>query len=42
MPERVGAAPNGPERAKSRLIQYVQDLEIRVDCFRAFDVKDGC
>jgi hypothetical protein len=42
MPERVGAAPNGPERAKSRLIQYVQELEIRVDCFRAFDMKDGC
>ena len=42
MPERIGSAPNGPERAKSRLIQYVQELEIRVDCFRAFDMKNGC
>src|SRR5450432_1131541 len=40
MPERIGPAPNRPERAKSRLIQYVQEFEIRVDCFRAFDMKN--
>ena len=39
MPERIGPAPNGAERANSRLIQYVQDLEIRVDCLRAFDIN---
>ena len=42
MPERIGAAPNGAERAKSRFIQHFQELEIRVDCFRAFDMKNGC
>ena len=42
MPERIRPAPNGAERAKSRLIQYVQELEIRVDCFRAFDMKNRC
>src|SRR5882672_7034603 len=41
MPERIRPAPNRAERAKSRLIQYVQKLEIRVDCFRAFDMKNS-
>jgi hypothetical protein len=30
------------ERARSRFIQHFQELEIRVDCFRAFDMKNGC
>ena len=41
MPERIRPAPNGAKRAKSRLVQDVQELEIRVDCFRAFDMKNG-
>ena len=40
MPERIRPAPNGTERAKSRFIQHVQEFEIRVDCFRAFDMKN--
>jgi hypothetical protein len=42
MPERIRPAPNRTERAKSRLIQHVQKLEIRVDCFRAFNMKNSC
>ena len=42
MPERIRAAPNGSERAKSRFIQHVQKLEIRVDCFRTFNMKNRC
>src|SRR5262245_32178390 len=40
MPERIRPAPNGAERAKSGLMQYVEDLEILIDYFRALDVKD--
>ena len=42
MAERIRPAPNGAKRAKSRLIQQVQDFEIRVDCFSAFDVHNRC
>ena len=42
MAERIRPAPNRTKRAKSRLIQHVQDLEIRVDCFRAFDMNNRC
>ena len=41
MPERIRPAPDRAERAKSRLIQDVQEFEFRVDCFRAFDMKNG-
>src|SRR5262245_33262935 len=42
MPERIRPAPNGAERAKSGLMQRVEDLEILIDYFRALDVKDRC
>src|ERR1700732_3605642 len=42
MAERIRPAPNGAKRAKSRLIQHVQDFEIRVDCFSAFDMHNRC
>src|SRR5262245_29156697 len=42
MPEHIRPAPNGAKRAKSGLIQHVEDLEILIDCFRALDVKDRC
>ena len=40
VPERIRSAPNRAERAKSRLMQYVQQFEVRVDRFRAFDMKN--
>src|SRR3984893_17796525 len=42
VPERIRSAPNWAERAKSRRIQNVQQLEIRVDGFRAFEMKNSC
>src|SRR5262245_63017699 len=42
MRERIRPAPDGAERAKSGLIQHVEDLEILINCFRALDVKDRC
>ena len=42
MPERIRSAPNWAERTKSRRIQDVQQLEIRVYGFRAFDMKNSC
>src|SRR6202048_4901598 len=42
MAERIRPAPNGAKRAKSRLIQHVQDFKIRVDCFSAFDMHNRC
>src|ERR1700737_894335 len=42
MAERIRPAPNGAKRAKSRLIQHVQDREIWVDCFSAFDMHNRC
>jgi hypothetical protein len=42
MLERIRPAPNGSERAKSGFIQHVQKLEIRVDCFRALNMKNRC
>src|ERR1700737_4417582 len=42
VPERIRSAPNWAERAKSRRIQNVQQLEIRVYGFRAFEMKNRC
>src|SRR5206468_3469951 len=42
VPERIRSAPNWAERAKSRRIQNVQQLEFRVYCFRAFEMKNSC
>ena len=42
VPERIRSAPNWAERTKSRRIQNVQQLEIRVYGFRAFDMKNSC
>src|SRR5215216_7408485 len=41
MSERIGAAPYRAERANSRLIQNVQELETLVDSFRPFNVKNS-
>jgi hypothetical protein len=41
MPKRIRSTPQGTDRAKSGSIQDVQEFEVRVDCFRAFQMKDG-
>ena len=40
MPEHVRPAPHRAERAQSRLMQDIEGLELRVDGFRAFDMKN--
>ena len=40
MPECIRPAPNETERAQPRFMQHVQQLEVRVDRFRAFDMKN--
>jgi hypothetical protein len=42
MPESIRPAPNGAKRAKSRRVQHVQEFEIRVDWFSAFDMQNRC
>ena len=41
MPKRIRSTPQGTDRAKSGSIQDVQEFEVRVDRFRAFQMKDG-
>ncbi len=41
MPEHIRPAPNRAERAKSSLVQNVENLELLVDGFGAFNMKDG-
>ena len=42
MPERIGPTPDRSERSQASRIQHVEDFEICVDGFCAFDVKDRC
>src|SRR6202521_950563 len=37
----IRSAPHGTKRTKPRFIQHVKKLEIRIDCFRPFDMKNG-
>src|SRR5215216_5897896 len=41
MSERIGPAPYRAERANSRLIQNIQELETLVDGFRPFYMKNS-
>src|SRR6188474_3983475 len=41
MPKRIRSTPQGTDRAKSGSIQDVQQFEVRVDRFRALQMKDG-
>ena len=40
MPKRIRSTPQRTERAKSGFVQDVQEFELRVDRFRAFQMKD--
>ena len=39
--EGIRSASHGTKRTKPRFIQHVQKLEIRIDCFRTFEMKDS-